>query len=194
MDLVVSGMLRLAPIFALLASAVTPREPLQKCGSQGPNGMIYFVNGDVRPGFTKEDLSKQKDNTFSFEHLCMNPQDSTLYRMSSPGATGYWATSVWTKDGPGPHILLALDHIRYVQNTHFRQHKTYITTAADIVLPQGMELVRVTLQGDAHGWIAHTTIPRFMQTCTMFDGVVQNTAPATEPGRVQCKFNDRWTP
>ena len=187
-------MLPLAPVLALAMLGATGREAPKKCGTQGPTGMIYFVNGDVKPGFTRDDLSKLKDNTFWLEHLCMDPQDSTLYRLNAPGAVGYWTTSVWTNDGPGPHVLLALDHIRYAQNRHFKQHKRYINSASEIVMPQGMERVRVTVQGDERGWVAHTTIPRFMQTCTMFEGDVYHTGPATVPGRVQCKFDDRWTP
>lgn len=190
MNLVMLRTLQLTPILAALSiNALTVPPASLKCGGPGPNGTHYAVNGVITPGMNATKLRAiGNNNIFVYDTLCMNPQDSTFNRR-----IGEWVISVWTKDGPGPHVLLALDLIRYEQDIYFKQHKRYMAAAAGIVLPQGMERVRVTLQGDENGWIATTTIPRLMQTCTMFDGVVQNTAPATQARRVQCKFDETST-
>jgi hypothetical protein len=193
MNLVMLRTLQLTPLLALFSINTLTPAPVPapvKCGGPGPNGTHYVVNGIITAGMNDAKIRGiGSNNTFLSDVLCMNPQDSTFNR-----STGEWVVSVWTKDGPAPHVVLALDLIRYEQDIYFKRNKRYMSAATDIVLPLGMERVRVTLQGDEHGWVAHTTIPRLMQTCTMFDGRVYATGAATEPRRVVCKRDERSDP
>jgi hypothetical protein len=188
MNVFVLRILQLAPFVATLAAVHPDAEIRSKECTRSPTGTLYAIDGVIRPGMTDAEMRQEiRGKTFLYDTLCMDPQDSTFNRRKH----GYWVISAWTKDGPGPHVLLALDHIRYEQDRHFRQHGKYMISSAQLVLPQGMERVRVTLRGFEQGWIATTTMSRLMQTCTMFDGRVSDGAPAIQARRVACSFDEQ---
>jgi hypothetical protein len=176
----------LAPALALLSIGASAPHAAFKCGgATQPGGKaLLSIDGVIR---WTEDLSSIKlpeKDIHSVDILCMDPRDSTLNRTH-----GWGVVSVWTKQGPAPRVEEALDVIRDEQDAHLAKHGRYILALEDIRFPESMKPVRMTMDADKSGWIARTTLPRLLRTCTMFDGTVA--APPPNQSRKTACVSDR---
>jgi hypothetical protein len=154
------------PALALPVGGTSTPGAALKCGLLAPDGSpMYAVDGVLQ---SREGISGfQPEDLYRVDIVCMDPKDSTFNRTA-----GFAVLSIWTMEGPAPRVPEALDIIRDAQDKHFAKYGRYIAAVEDIQLPESMKAVRITLNADENGWIAHSTFPRLLRRCVMFDGAV----------------------
>ena len=177
--------LSLASALALLGVGASAPAVVFKCGGgTAPGGKpLLSIDGVMRWTEDPSSINVPEKDIHSIDILCMNPKDSTLNRTH-----GWGVVSIWTKQGPAPRVEEALDVIRGEQDAHLAKHGRYIVALEDIRFPESMKPVRVTMTADKSGWIARTTLPRLLRTCTMYDGTV--TGPLPKPARMTTCMSD----
>jgi hypothetical protein len=179
--------LAIVPMVAVMAAMIPRSDAVMKCGSQSPNGLLFAIDGLITA--PKDGVSPLKslaqENVYSLAVLCMDPVDSTFNY-----TRGWQLISVWTMQGPAPRLKDALNLIRDAQDAHFAKHGKYITSLDQITLPETLKPLRITLKGDAKGWIASATVPRLLSTCSMFDGTIA-TPLYIGPRHIDCASDPR---
>ena len=174
--------LQIAPALLLIGASAGSFESPRKCGSLPPGGRpILAVDGTIMNVDPMVDLVVDPDNVLEVHVVCMNPRDSTFNRK-----TGIPVISLWTKQGPVPHLEPTLEAVLEAQDEQFSRNASYVSSTDATALPARPEQVRMTLEGSEKGWIAAVTIDRYMSTCYVFDGAVRPPYPHLEPRRPSC--------
>jgi hypothetical protein len=175
-------LLVLVPMVALLGAGTSTTVAARKCGALPPGGKpIFAIDGVVQPSGVGVTPAPVAEGDIVFvDIICMDPKDSSFNRTH-----GVSLISAWTKSGPAPRVEEALSVIRAAQDAQFARNGRYISSVESIRFPESMKPVSVTLVADRKGWIARTTLPRYLRTCMMFDGTVA-APPRTGPRTSEC--------
>jgi hypothetical protein len=175
----------LAPALAVLGVGASVRDVSLKCGGlTAPGGKpLISIDGVITSQDYVSSIKARAEDIYRIDIVCMNPTDSTFNRTH-----GWGVVSIWTKQGPAPRVEQALDVIREAQDAYFAKQGRYLAALDDIRFPENMKTVRVTMDVDKTGWIARTTLPRLLRTCTMFDGTMAAPLP-NEPRKPVCVSN-----
>lgn len=178
----------LLPAVALVALGTSSPNAARKCGRQqviaGPGRIVPLMSIDgvvIQPGTVHPMSNVVGTDIYSVDIICMDAKDSTFNRTQ-----GVAIISVWTKSGPAPRVTEALDVIRQAQDSSFARNGRYISAVSEIRFPENMKPVQMTLEAGPKGWVARTTLPRFLQTCMMFDGTLA-AQPAGAPRKAACQ-------
>jgi hypothetical protein len=172
----------LAPALALVGVGASAPYVALKCGGvTAPGGKpLFSIDGVIRSTEDSARINLKKEDIHRIDIVCLNPKDSTFNRTH-----GWGVASIWTKQGPAPRVEEALDVIREAQDAHLAKHGRYILALEEIRFPESMKPVRISMDADKNGWIARTTLPRLLRTCTMFDGAAAEPLPK-EPRKPAC--------
>jgi hypothetical protein len=182
MHSIILRVLSLAPALALLSVGASMPDVAMKCGGvTAPGGKpIVSIDGVIRSPDYVSPIELTELDIHRIDIVCMNPEDSTFNR-----TRGWGVVSIWTRQGPAPRVEEALAVIREAQDAHLAKHGHYIVALEDIRFPENMKPVHMTMDADRRGWIARTTLPRLLRTCTMLDGTVAVPLP-NEPRKPRC--------
>ena len=174
--------LQIAPALLLIGASAASFEFPRKCGSLPPGARpVLAVDGTIMSVDPMTDLGVDPDSVLELQVVCMNPRDSTFNR-----TTGVPVISVWTKQGPVPHLQPTLEAVLEAQDEQFSRNATYFSSTDHVALPYRPEQVRMTLEGRENGWIAAVTVDRYLSTCYVFDGAVRPPYPHLERRRPSC--------
>jgi hypothetical protein len=173
--------LLIAPALLLIGASAASFESPRKCGGLLPGAKPLVALDGTIINVPMTDLGVDPDNVLELQIVCMNPRDSTFNRK-----TGVSVISVWTKQGPVPHLKPTLEAVLEAQDEQFSRNATYFSSTYAMALSRRPEQVRMTLEGSEKGWIAAVTIDRYLATCYVFDGAVRPPYPHLERRRPSC--------
>jgi hypothetical protein len=171
MTIMLRRALFIAPALVTLALVTTAGDVMRKCGGMtiGANSSLRAIDGVIVAKNDEPFALPKADEIHSIHVVCMNPQDSTF---KASGTSGIPVLSVWTKRAVA-QLTTSLEAVMAAQDAHFKKTAKYLSDVAAMALPATTPKVQISVTSYERGWQAHATMPRFMTTCTLFDGEVK---------------------